>query len=418
MNTGFLKWLRRLVRHGNLTVNFASGRQALLGDGTGKRIVVRTIDEAAEKAILHDPGLRFGEMYVEGRVLLEEGNIFDLLSMLKANGLRNAATVTNTVAALLHVAQQQVKSRLPVNRNRHNVAHHYDLDAKLFDLFLDEDWQYSCAYFDPPGISLDEAQLAKKRHIAAKLLLEPGQKVLEVGSGWGGLAMYLAECSGVEVTGITLSEEQLKISRERADLRGLSDRVRFELEDYKTIASRQFDRIVSVGMFEHVGMANYGIFFRRMSELLAPKGVMLLHSIGQAEKPWATNPWIEKYIFPGGYMPALSEVVPAIEKSRLMIKDIEILPMHYAHTLRAWRERFTARKVEAIRLYDERFFRMWEFYLAASETAFIYDKLLVFQIQLSREQDAVPYTRNYITEREAGLREFEKTRPPLERIAF
>jgi cyclopropane-fatty-acyl-phospholipid synthase len=418
MSTTFLKLLRRLVQKGDLRIALSSGEQAVLGDGSGEPVALRMIDEEAEKAILRDPGLKFGEMYVDGRVVIDEGNIFDVISMMKANGLERAATVSNTVTALLHVAEQQVKSRLPVNRNKHNVAHHYDLDGKLFDLFLDQDWQYSCAYFDPPDIGLDEAQTAKKRHIAAKLLLEPGQSVLDVGSGWGGMAMYLAESSGVEVTGITLSEEQLKVSRGRAAKRGLAGRVRFELQDYRTMANQKFDRIVSVGMFEHVGMANYGNFFSKMAELLAPKGVMLLHSIGQAEKPWATNPWIEKYIFPGGYMPALSEVVPAVEKARLMIKDIEILPMHYAQTLRAWRDRFTARKEEAIRLYDERFFRMWEFYLAASETAFIYDKLLIFQIQLSREQDAVPYTRNYIGEREAALREFEKTRPPLERVEF
>lgn len=418
MNTTFLKIFRRLVQKGNLTLILSSGERATLGDGSGVPVTVRTLDEEAERAVLRDPGLRFGEMYVEGRIVIDDGNIFDLLSMVKANGLEKAATISNTATALLHVAEQQIKSRLPVNRNKHNVAHHYDLDGKLFDLFLDQDWQYSCGYFDPPGIGLDEAQTAKKRHIAAKLLLEPGHTVLEVGSGWGGMAMYLAESSGVDVTGITLSEEQLKVSRARAEKRGLGDGVRFELQDYRTMAGRQFDRIVSVGMFEHVGMANYGNFFAKMAGLLKPKGVMVLHSIGQAEKPWATNPWIEKYIFPGGYMPALSEVAPAIEKARLMIRDIEILPMHYAHTLRAWRERFTARKDEAVRLYDERFFRMWEFYLAASETAFIYDKLMIFQIQLSHDQDAVPYTRNYIAEREAKFREFEKTRSPLEPVEF
>ncbi len=418
MNTTFLKIFRRLVQKGNLTLILSSGERAILGDGSGVAVTVRTLDEEAEKAILHDPGLRFGEMYVEGRIVIDEGNIFDLLSMVKANGLEKAATISNTATALMHVAEQQIKSRLPVNRNKHNVAHHYDLDGKLFDLFLDQDWQYSCGYFDPPGISLGEAQTAKKRHIAAKLLLEPGQTVLEVGSGWGGMGMYLAESSGVDVTGITLSEEQLKVSRGRAQKRGLENHVRFELQDYRTMADRQFDRIVSVGMFEHVGMANYLNFFIKMAGLLAPKGVMVLHAIGQAEKPWATNPWIEKYIFPGGYMPALSEVVPAIEKAGLMIRDIEILPMHYAHTLRAWRERFTARKEEAIQLYDERFFRMWEFYLASSETAFLYDKMAIFQIQLSHELESVPYTRNYIGEREEALRQFEKTRPPLEPVEF
>ena len=418
MSHTFLDILRRLVKTGNLKAILASGQEVELGDGTGTRIVMRTTDKEAENAILFDPALKFGEMYMDGRLLVEEGNIFDVIDMMKRNGLENAATVRNTVTTLLHLADQQLRSHLPINRNRQNVAHHYDLDARLFDLFLDQDWQYSCGYFDPPDISLDEAQLAKKRHIAAKLLLEPGQRVLEVGSGWGGMAMYLAESSGVDVTGITLSEEQLKVSRERAEKRDLQEKVRFLMQDYRTMYADPFDRIVSVGMFEHVGMANYDNFFRKMAELMAPKGVMVLHAIGQAEKPWATNPWIEKYIFPGGYMPSLAEVLPAIQKAHLMVKDIEILPMHYAHTLRAWRERFTARKEEAIRLYDERFFRMWEFYLAASETAFIHDKLMIFQIQLSKEQDAVPYTRNYIPEREAALRIFEATRRPLEPVTL
>ncbi|MDK1375526.1 MULTISPECIES: cyclopropane-fatty-acyl-phospholipid synthase family protein [unclassified Sinorhizobium] len=417
MNSALFNMLRRLVQKGKLTVVFSSGEEVVLGDGTGKPATIRITDAEAEKAIARDPGLKFGEMYMDGRVLVEEGDIFDVLSIAKCNDLENAANFRNSIVALLHVLRQQLKSRLPVNRNRHNVAHHYDLDGKLFNLFLDEDWQYSCAYFHPPGISLDEAQRAKKRHIAAKLLLEPGQKVLEVGSGWGGMAMYLAESSGVEVTGITLSEEQLKVSRERATRRGLADRVRFELQDYRTMEGRQFDRIVSVGMFEHVGIGNYGNFFRKMKELLKPEGVMLLHSIGQIYKPWATNPWIEKYIFPGGYIPALSEVLPSVESTRLLVKDIEVLPMHYAWTLRAWRERFVARREEAVRLYDERFFRMWEFYLAASETAFLYDKHFVFQLQLSPSLGSVPVSRDYIAQKERELLEFERTRRRLELVA-
>lgn len=418
MDTAFLKIIRRLVQKGNLKIIFPSGIHAVLGDGSGKEIVLRIMDEEAERAVVRDPGLKFGEMYMDGRMVLEEGNIYDLLALLKGNGLERAATISNSVTALLHVAGQQIRSRLPVNRNRRNVAHHYDLDARLFNLFLDEDWQYSCAYFDPPGISLDEAQLAKKRHIAAKLLLDRDQTVLEVGSGWGGMAMYLAEAAGADVTGITLSEEQLRVSRERAAKRGLKESVRFELQDYRTMVGQTFDRIVSVGMFEHVGIGNYSGFFEKMAELLKRDGVMVLHYIGQAEKPWATNPWIEKYIFPGGYMPALSEVIPAIERSKLMIRDIEVLPMHYAWTLRKWRERFVARKDEAVKLYDERFFRMWEFYLAASETAFVFDKLTIFQIQLSHELDVVPYMRGYVGERETELKVFESTRAPLEPVTF
>ncbi|HXV30920.1 MAG TPA: cyclopropane-fatty-acyl-phospholipid synthase family protein [Sinorhizobium sp.] len=414
MNAALLKLLRRLVQKGNLTVVFSSGKKAVLGDGTGKPAAIRITDAEAERAILYDPGLKFGEMYMDGRVVTEEGDIFDVLSIVKGNDLQNAMTLGNTVVASWHVLRQQVKSRLPVNRNRYNVAHHYDLDGKLFNLFLDEDWQYSCAYFHPPGISLDEAQRAKKRHIAAKLLLEPGQKVLEVGSGWGGMAMYLAESSGVEVTGITLSEEQLKVSRERAAMRGLSDCVRFELQDYRTMQGRQFDRVVSVGMFEHVGIGNYGNFFRKMKELMKPDGVMLLHSIGQIYKPWATNPWIEKYIFPGGYIPALSEVLPAVERAGLLVTDVEVLRLHYAETLRAWRERFLAHREEVERLYDRRFTRMWEFYLAASEMAFREQAMMVFQVQLTKRQGVVPITRDYVGREEARLRALEGgQRPPL-----
>jgi cyclopropane-fatty-acyl-phospholipid synthase len=318
---------------------------------------------------------------------------------------------------LVRIVGTQINTRLPINRNLYNVSHHYDLSAKLFDLFLDEDWQYSCAYFEPEGISLDEAQVAKKRHIAAKLLLERGNRVLEIGSGWGGLGLYLAEAADVDVTGITLSEEQLRVSRDRTAKRHLSNRVRFELQDYRDLKG-QFDRIVSVGMFEHVGVGNYKRFFRKISKVLDKNGIMVLHSIGRTRPNYATNPFIEKYIFPGGYIPSIAEVLPAVEKAGLLIKDIEILPMHYAYTLRAWRERFVARKAEAVALYDERFFRMWEFYLAGSEVAFRHDRLFIFQLQLARHQDAVAYDRNYIATGEAALKEFENTRKPLEKITF
>ncbi|OLP58590.1 cyclopropane-fatty-acyl-phospholipid synthase [Xaviernesmea oryzae] len=410
--------LRRLVHKGNLTVTYPSGETETLGDGAGPPIILRIMDSAAEAAIGRDPGLAFGEMYMDGRVILEQGDLYDFLALAKDNGLERGANWQNIGMALYHVARQQLRSRMPVNRNRHNVAHHYDLSGQLFSLFLDEDWQYSCAYFHPDGLDLDEAQRAKKRHIAAKLLLEPGQRVLEVGSGWGGMAMTLAESSGVDVTGITLSEEQLKVSRARVQARGLVDHVRFELQDYRTMTARPFDRIVSVGMFEHVGIGNYPGFFRKMHDLLRPDGVMVLHSIGQVVKPWATNPWIEKYIFPGGYIPALSEVLPAVERAGFFVRDIEILPMHYAHTLRAWRQRFLARRDEVVRLYDERFFRMWEFYLAGSETAFTHDGHFIFQLQLSRQLASVPFHRDYLAEREAVLKVFDANRPPLEPIVF
>jgi cyclopropane-fatty-acyl-phospholipid synthase len=301
----------------------------------------------------------------------------------------------------------------PRNRARRNVAHHYDLDKQIYALFLDADRQYSCAYFEHPDQSLDDAQLAKKRHVAAKLLVERGQRVLDIGSGWGGMGLYLAEMAGARVTGVTLSEEQLALSRARAEEKGLSDRVAFRLQDYRDIAEG-FDRVVSVGMFEHVGVGFYEVFFRKCAEVLADDGVMLLHSIGRSEGPGITNPWINKYIFPGGYIPALSEVLPAVERAGLLVTDIEILRLHYAETLRHWRERVLAHRDDLPKSYDERFVRMWEFYLAASEMAFREQNLMVMQLQLTKRQGVVPITRDYIAREEARLRGLESgSRPPL-----
>ncbi|WP_132660041.1 SAM-dependent methyltransferase [Rhizobium azibense] len=419
MASGFLSIVKKIIRKGNLKLTLANGETYAIGDGSGHLVVVRVADEEAEKLIRRDPTLKLGEMYMDGRFILEQGNIYDFLSMVKQNTTNEIFDIPMAALLVGRIALQQLKSRLPVNHNKRNVAHHYDLSEKLFELFLDEDWQYSCAYFDPPGISLEEAQVAKKRHIAAKLLLQPNQRILEIGSGWGGMGMYLAESTqGVDVTGITLSEEQLKISRERAQKRGLADRVRFELQDYRTMTGMKFDRIVSVGMFEHVGIGNFNKYFRKVHELLADDGVMLLHSIARPKPSFATNAFIEKYIFPQGYIPSIGETVPAIEKAGLLIRDIEVLPLHYAYTLRHWRERFTARKAEAVALYDERFFRMWEFYLAGSEIGFRWDELFVMQIQVSKNQYSTPDNRNYIAENEAKLKEFEATRPALEKVVF
>lgn len=417
MASGLATMLAKIIVKGSLRLTLSSGETHLLGDGSEQTIAVRFTDPEAEQAVLNDPGLKLAEMYMDGRFLVEEGNIFEFLSLVRRNGISKAANVRLVVQGVARIIATQLRARLPINRNLQNVSHHYDLSAKLFDLFLDADWQYSCAYFEPTGISLDEAQLAKKRHIAAKLLLEKGNRVLEIGSGWGGLGMYLAEAADVDVTGITLSTEQLKVSQDRAAKRGLSDKVRFELTDYRDLKG-QYDRIVSVGMFEHVGVANYRGFFKKVAQVLDKKGVMVLHSICRTKPNYTTNPFIEKYIFPGGYMPSVAEVLPAVEKAGLLIKDIEILPMHYAFTLRAWRDRFVARKAEAVALYDERFFRMWEFYLAVSEVAFRHDRLFIMQLQIARHQDAVPYDRNYIAAAEQALRAFEATRPPLEPVKF
>jgi cyclopropane-fatty-acyl-phospholipid synthase len=417
MTSGIEDFCGKIVRKGALKLVRASGATFTYGDGSETEIVLRFIDQQAEVAVATDPALALGEMYMQGRMVLDDGNIFDLLSLFARNGIRKAATPRMIAQGIWRILVSQAESRLPVNRNKQNVAHHYDLNAKLFDLFLDSDWQYSCAYFEPRDINLDEAQLAKKRHIAAKLLLEGGNRVLEIGSGWGGMAMYLAESSGVDVTGITLSEEQLKVSRDRTARRGLADKVRFELQDYRNLTG-QYDRIVSVGMFEHVGVSNYRFFFDKIAKILDKQGVMLLHTIARTRPNYATNPFIEKYIFPGGYIPSIAEVLPTVERAGLLIKDIEVLPMHYAWTLRAWRERFVARRAEAIALYDENFFRMWEFYLAASEVAFRHDRLFILQLQIARHQDRVPFDRNYIAEAEERLRAFEAGRRDMEEVQF
>jgi cyclopropane-fatty-acyl-phospholipid synthase len=285
-----------------------------------------------------------------------------------------------------------------------NVHHHYDLSGQLYDLFLDQDKQYSCAYFSAPDETLEEAQVGKKRHIAAKLHLDREDlDVLDIGSGWGGLALDLARDCGARVLGCTLSEEQLKVARERSNRAGLSERARFGLVDYRDLDG-QFDRIVSVGMFEHVGVPQYPVFFAKTRDLLKDDGVMLMHFIGRSDGPGATNPWIRKYIFPGGYTPALSEVLPIVEQSGLMVSDIEVLRLHYADTLKEWRKRFVARHDEVVKLYDERFFRMWEFYLAGSEMGFRRDGLVVYQIQMIKKIDALPMTRDYMVDDERRIK--------------
>jgi cyclopropane-fatty-acyl-phospholipid synthase len=400
--------LRLIVRRGILRVTTANGRSFVLGDGTGTPVAVRFTSAAAERGMLLDPELKLGEAYMEGELVFEEGSIADLLFLLLGQarpGVPFHWLHPQWAARFLLRHLQQFNPR---SRARRNVSHHYDLDGRLYKLFLDSDRQYSCAYFESPDQSLDDAQLAKKRHLAAKLQIERGQSVLDIGCGWGGLALYLAEFCGARVTGITLSDEQLTYARGRASEKNLGS-VEFRLQDYRDVPE-SFDRIVSVGMFEHVGVDFYRAFFRRCAELLTDDGIILLHAIGRGAGPGITNPWIAKYIFPGGYIPALSEVLPAIEHARLLITDIEILRMHYAYTLQAWRARFLAHREEAERLYDARFVRMWEFYLAASEMAFRQQNMMVFQIQLTKRQGIVPITRDYIMGAEARLRELENAR--------
>ncbi|HEX2363859.1 MAG TPA: cyclopropane-fatty-acyl-phospholipid synthase family protein [Bradyrhizobium sp.] len=407
-------FLRQFIRRGSITFTTASGAHFTCGDGTGTPLEARFLTAAAEIRILLNPELALGETFVDGSFVIERGSIADTLAILmgQPDVLPGWAKPQWWARYLVrHIRQLNLRGR-----SRHNVAHHYNLDDRLYALFLDADRQYSCAYFETPDTSLDDAQLAKKRHLAAKLLVGRGQRTLDIGSGWGGLGLYLAEIAGADVTGITLSEEQLRVSNARAADKHLSGPPRFLLQDYRDVEG-PFDRIVSVGMFEHVGVDFYETFFRRCAELLTDDGVMLLHSIGRSDGPDVTNPWIVKYIFPGGYIPALSEVLPAIERSGLLVCDIEILRLHYAETLKAWRERFLTLRKEAVRLYDERFARMWEFYLACSEMAFRQQNLMNFQIQLTRRQGVVPMTRDYIARAEAKLRAIENGRKPWLKIA-
>ena len=399
--------LNRCIQRGSLTLELASGERLSAGDGTGPPLTVRLIDRKAGRELFLNPEMALGELYTDGRLIVSGGSVYDLLELLGRNlpGLEPPQ-----IGHLRHVfrkAFDRWTRRNSEKRARRNVHHHYDIDDRIYSLFLDSDRQYSCAYFESPDQDLEAAQLAKKRHIAAKLLVSPSASILDIGSGWGGLALYLADLCDADVTGLTLSPEQLKVAERRAAERELSSRVHFRLQDYRALSST-FDRIVSVGMFEHVGLRDYDTFFAVVHRSLKGDGVALLHSIGRMDGKSPTNPWFEKYIFPGSYVPSLAEVLPSIEKSGLIVTDIEILRLHYADTLAEWRSRFMSRRAEAAAVLGERFCRMWEFYLAAAEAGFRYGGLMVFQIQMSKKLDAVPRTRDYIADEEQRLRQREQ----------
>ena len=389
--------LNRIVGVGQLTVIDATGRTHRFGPGGSPAVTMRLHDRALHQRLLLDPELALGEAYMEGNLTIEDGSLYDLLHMCTANTTALDEHPALRLRQRLDDLGKSLQQYNPAPRAKQNVAHHYDLCGELYDLFLDADRQYSCAYFPTGRETLDEAQQRKLIHIGAKLLLEPGMKVLDIGSGWGGLALFLARAGQVDVTGVTLSEEQLQMSRKRAKAAGLAQQAQFHLRDYRE-QTGTFDRIVSVGMFEHVGARHYDEFFGKVRDLLDDQGVALLHSIGRTHGPGTTNPWIRKYIFPGGYAPALSEVLAAIERAGLWVTDVEILRLHYAATLREWSRRFAEHRAEVKAIYDERFCRMWEFYLAVSEIAFRNLGHMVFQIQLARRVDAVPMTRDYINE--------------------
>ena len=388
--------LDRIIRIGDLQVVYADGSRRNYGDQSGPCVSIRIADQATERRLALNAQLALGEVYTDGCVVLEEGSLHDLLTIAADNVENLKPGVVSDFIMGLRRAAIRLWSGNHVQRARANVAHHYDLSPKLYELFLDEDWQYSCAYYSQPEIGIDQAQRDKNVHIASKLWINrTGMRILDVGCGWGGLALYLAEVTDADILGITLSVEQLQFAQKRAAERGLGDRVRFQLLDYRHLEG-QFDRIVSVGMFEHVGPVHYDLFFQHLNRLLTPDGVALIHSIGSVRPPSATNPWIEKYIFPGGYIPSLSEVFPSVERAGLWSTDMEIIRLHYAHTLRDWQKRFEAHRKVAVTLYDERFFRMWEFYLVAAEIAFRRMGHMVFQLQLSRSVDALPITRDYM----------------------
>jgi cyclopropane-fatty-acyl-phospholipid synthase len=397
MQTALDGTLRNFIGTGRLSVRWPDGQLTLYSgnDGPSAGIVIHT--NAAVRALTLNPGLALGEAYMDETVTPDGCNIYDVLDVMLANVGRTFGR--HPILRLRNLARQlrkRIDQYNPAVRAQRNVAHHYDLNGRLYSLFLDRDRQYSCAYFPRGDETLEEAQLAKKRHIAAKLCLDgPDLRVLDIGCGWGGLALSLARDYGAQVTGITLSREQLAEARNRAIAEGLEDRVRFELMDYRAV-SQKFDRIVSVGMFEHVGIGHYQTFFDTVARSLAPDGIALVHAIGRSDGPSCTNPWIDKYIFPGGYCPSLSEVLPSVERSGLVATDIEILRLHYAQTLRQWRWRFNANRDTIASIYDERFCRMFEFYLCGSELAFRRGGHMVFQIQVGARQNAVPLTRDYL----------------------
>lgn len=401
--------LGKVISQGTLTIGYADGSQDKLGAPAEgwPDVTIRLTDDATARAIVTSAALGAGEGFMNGRLVIEQGSIWDLIMLVSANApLESGKSIEEPgfVGRIGERLKHWYDTYNKRDRSKANVSHHYDLSDTLYDLFLDRDRQYSCAYFtDPETVSLEQAQLDKKAHIAAKLALRPGQKVLDIGCGWGGMALYLHRVADIDVLGVTLSEEQLKVARRRAQQAGVADRVTFELIDYRDVPG-QFDRIVSVGMFEHVGARHYREFFRTCHNLLKPEGVMLLHTIGRLDGPSSTDGFTRRYIFPGGYAPALSEIMQGSEPNRLLLTDIEVLRLHYYHTLRHWYGRVVDARARIIALYDERFYRMWTFYLAASASGFLYGSQTIYQLQYVRDRHTLPITRDYMADAEQQYR--------------
>ncbi|MEP3441392.1 MAG: cyclopropane-fatty-acyl-phospholipid synthase family protein [Sulfitobacter sp.] len=395
------------IKIGSLQVTYPSGTTETYGDGTLNPLHLRFADEETMKMVYSDPELQFLERYMHGKLLIEEGNIHDLILLARFNKMKKTF-ITPPAAArtAMRILERKMQRSILPDAAQRNVAHHYDVDAELFKLFLDDNMQYSCGYFENGDETLEQAQVKKMRHIAAKMRLTEGQRILDIGCGWGGMSLYLARTTGAHVTGVSLSEEQVRVANARAAAEGLSDRAQFKLLDYRKVTG-QFDRIVSVGMFEHVGLRHYKEYFSTVKKLLAPDGVFLLHSIVRPKPNRYSAPFVEKYIFPQGQIPSLSEAIAPAEQTQLQVKDVEILTYHYADTILEWRERFRANKDKVIEMYDETFFRMWDTYLTGSEVQFRHGRLCNFQIQFVKRNSEGPRNRNYIAENEAALAQKE-----------
>ena len=390
------RFLLGLIREGRLTVTYPNSEiRSYVGTEPGPEVAIALQDPNLPRRIVLSPEMGVSEGYVDGHLTIVGDDLEGFLRLAIGNVAAQGPAWYHRPLIILRYLGRRVAQFNPAGRSRKNVAHHYDLSGALYDLFLDEDRQYSCAYFKRDDMTLEEAQEAKKAHIAGKLLLKPGMRILDIGCGWGGMGLTLARDYGAQVVGVTLSEEQHRIANQRARDEGLEDYAKFELIDYRDVEGT-FDRIVSVGMFEHVGAPQYRTYFNKINDLLTEDGIALIHTIGRAKPPGATNPWISKYIFPGGYVPSMSEMTAAVEQSGLITTDLEVWRLHYAETLRHWYDRFMVRIDEARRLYDDQFCRMWRFYLMACEMTFRLDKQVVFQVQLSRRQDALPLTRDYL----------------------
>jgi len=404
--------LKSFVRTGTLTVIDAEGKKHTFGGSLGPKVTMRLTDPKLYKSLFFNPELAAGEAYMDGRMTFEDSTLRDFLTLFSVNRLTLGSYPLQKVLRKISRGLKRFQQSNPIGKAEKNVAHHYDIGNEFYRLFLDKGMQYSCAYFTGENDTLEDAQQNKLRLIASKLNLRPGQRVLDIGSGWGDMALYLARIADVSVLGVTLSKEQCALANARAKQLALADRVRFELRDYRHV-NETFDRIVSVGMFEHVGVQHYGEFFAKVNQLLEPNGVMLLHSIGHMSPPGTASPWLRKYIFPGAYSPALSEVFTAVEQNSLWVTDLELLRVHYAKTLAQWERRFQANRAEIARMYDERFCRMWEFYLISAEMMFRTGSQLVFHMQLTKQRDAVPIIRDYITDMQRDYLKAERELPAI-----